>query len=221
MADTITAPDTLEGCQELLLILMNDAEKIWSDLQDPEKPKTYKSKGEYQAWRLKASNAQIYKMTQVDTLLAHIEKSYGRTYENKQALILAIRERQVKAPHWLETVMIGNGSNAYSEEEPNMELLAKSSIQFITAILDRLIVARGKLTQGDVATRLGVSNSAISAWERGRSPITLATVLLLCQLYEVNPVYILVGRDKIKTTDVQALVEQFQENVDLLKSLLE
>ena len=51
--------------------------------------------------------------------------------------------------------------------------------------------SNAKLTQPDVASKLGVTFQNVSSWERGKSKIDIDTLMRLCELYHISFVHIL------------------------------
>lgn len=205
-------PQSLDECQDMMLLLMNEIEGIYGQLNDTERRKHYKSDKDYQNWRKSAFNANNFKGYQLDELEAHLKTCFHVEYPTKLSLLVAIQDRQLKPPRWLTDEPI--------ESIPQIELHSLSQ-HTINEILQRLTSARGKMNQTEVGAVLGVSSSAISAWEKGRSPITLNTIFKLCQLYGVPPMFILTGKPRIDAKDVETIASTLQEGVDMLRSLLE
>jgi transcriptional regulator with XRE-family HTH domain len=63
---------------------------------------------------------------------------------------------------------------------------------------DRLKALRKhlKLTQGDFAKRIGLSDSALSRIETGDTPLTDQNMLLICTFFGVNDTWLREGRGK-------------------------
>lgn len=214
MSRDFELPQTLHEAQDLMLSIMDRMESIYGQLNDPERRKIYKSDKEYQEWRLSAFNANAHKGNELDELEAHMKKCFKVEYPTKKSLLLAIQERDYSPPRWLN-----NASAEPISSVPEIEFTEQSSI-ILAGILERLIEARGRMSQDEVGKLLGVTGSTVSSWERGRSPITLSTILKLCQIYEVPSGWILVGA-QINIEDVRTVFNLFAEGVELAKSLLE
>lgn len=206
-------PNELHLCQDMALELMNEIEGIYGQLNDPDRRRRYKSDKDYQTWRNSAFNANAFKGNQLEELEAHMKTCFKAEYPTKLSLLIAIQDRQLKPPRWLD------GDDPI-ESIPQIKMTAESE-RYVSDVLTRLIAARGSITQTEVGAVLGVSSSAVSSWEKGKSPITLNTILKMCQLYNVNPIIILTGKQRIDPSDVHEIWRHSQENADLIKSLLE
>lgn len=222
-------PKTLEQAQDMMLVLMDNIEGIYSQLNDPTRRKIYKSEKEYLSWRNSAFSANAHLGNDLEALEAYILKCFKVEYPTKQSLLLAIHERNYKPPRWLRNEPLTTFKDSLEPEEMaesgNIPPLASIALnpQFQTVlkgILDRLIEARGRMSQDEVGGMLAVTGSTVSSWERGRSPITLQTVMKLCQIYDVKVGWVLVGNE-INIEDVRTVFQMFSEAAELAKSLLE
>ena len=84
-------------------------------------------------------------------------------------------------------------------------------------IKERLIELRNALglKQYQLAERLGVTNTAVCAWESGRRNITEQTILSICREFRVNYFWITEGKGEIFTGTPETLIDEIVEEYNL------
>lgn len=79
----------------------------------------------------------------------------------------------------------------------------------------RLARENAKLSQEDVAHKIGSTNQKVSSFETGRTRVSLETLNLLCEIYHVEPDFIMAAGKK----DEMDLSSKLEELVSIFKSL--
>lgn len=81
-------------------------------------------------------------------------------------------------------------------------------------IADKIRYLRDKagLTQTDLANRLGISRSAVNAWEMSLSSPSVANIIEMTQIFHVNADYLLSVSDKM-LVDISSLDSDEREVV--------
>ena len=91
----------------------------------------------------------------------------------------------------------------------------------LNTIAEKIRYFRDKLglTQTDLAKRLGISRSAVNAWEMSLSSPSIANIIEMTQIFHVNSDYLLSLSDKI-LVDISELNSEEQEIILKLVSCL-
>ncbi len=90
--------------------------------------------------------------------------------------------------------------------------LATSDKERLRIIMKNLRIARiwAKMTQREVAKKIGIKQTTISNWELGRSQPDFLSLLKLCEIYHIRPGDIL--SDRILEPDNEAYDNKFDQN---------
>lgn len=80
----------------------------------------------------------------------------------------------------------------------------------------RQLREENRLTQSELAKKLGITRSSVNAWEMGISVPSTQYIVELALLYRVSTDYLL-GQDKRATLDISGLAE---EDVDIIYQLV-
>ena len=75
-----------------------------------------------------------------------------------------------------------------------------------------------EMTQGELARKVGVSNSFIGHIERGEKKASVETVVALCNAMEVSPSVLL--QDSLNDAVMQSQLEFDRENQDLMRGIM-
>ena len=75
------------------------------------------------------------------------------------------------------------------------------------------------LTQGELAKKVGVSNSFIGHIERGEKKASVETVVSLCNALEISPSVLL--QDSLSDAVIQSQLAFDKENQDLMKGIMQ
>jgi len=101
-----------------------------------------------------------------------------------------------------------------------------SAIEPVYAALGRKIhvirtMRRPKLTQEEVAERVGLPRSAISAIEGGRQRVLTHTLLQLCEVLDVEPNDLLRDLDHTNHSSIQSDEDVTQKDISVVNNLFE
>jgi transcriptional regulator with XRE-family HTH domain len=101
-----------------------------------------------------------------------------------------------------------------------------NAIEPVYAALGRKIHAtrtgrRPKLTQEEVADRIGLPRSAISAIESGRQRVLTHTLLQLCEVFDVEPNDLLLDLDTFSDANIQSDEDVTEKDIQAVKNLFE
>lgn len=80
----------------------------------------------------------------------------------------------------------------------------------------RQLREESRLTQSELAKRLGITRSSVNAWEMGISVPSTQYIVELAMLYRVSTDYLL-GQDKRVTLDISGLSEA---DIDIIYQLV-
>lgn len=80
----------------------------------------------------------------------------------------------------------------------------------------RQLREENRLTQSELAKKLGITRSSVNAWEMGISVPSTQYIVELALLYRVSTDYLL-GQDKRATLDISGLAE---EDIDIVYQLV-
>ncbi|MCI8602323.1 MAG: helix-turn-helix transcriptional regulator [Oscillospiraceae bacterium] len=80
----------------------------------------------------------------------------------------------------------------------------------------RQLREENRLTQSELAKRLGITRSSVNAWEMGISVPSTQYIVELAMLYRVSTDYLL-GQDKRVTLDISGLSEA---DIDIIYQLV-
>ena len=75
-----------------------------------------------------------------------------------------------------------------------------------------------EMTQGELARKVGVSNSFTGHIERGEKKASVETVVALCNAMEVSPSVLL--QDSLNDAVMQSQLEFDRENQDLMRGIM-
>lgn len=234
--DTET-PQSLEECQDFIFAIMNDVENIWSKLQASEWPAHVKSHSEFEQWRLKALAAKRHKENRLKWLQAFCMDNFNCSYPTKRALLLAIQEREMREPAFLQDEQEYRFIDAKTAkqvekavqaaiinkepERPEIVLSAQAQKQ-LEGIMARLKAARiaAGLTQLEASEALGFESEVVGHYERLRNSPTILNIFHLCQIYQVDALEILTGKIQYKREDLETIAGWFGEGAEYIRQLL-
>lgn len=91
-------------------------------------------------------------------------------------------------------------------------------------VLERLVKARKQagLSQGQAGQMIGMSASGFCDIEKGRNPLTVERLLVLCEKYEVSETWVLTGTNpNFKADKMLKLIQKTAVAFEDVQSILE
>lgn len=236
-------PESLEESQDFMLACASDVKQIWGQLQneDLKKKKMGEGKDAYTRWENSAYTAYEAKQRILRELRAYAKKKWGFEFSTLDELRNIVLKRSIAAPDWLD----GQSAESVSEtahpaiQQIGLPLLDETEHETngtgynpfpisaeaeaaLMGILERIKQARkaAGVSRDEAGEYCSVKGHSIANWELGKAPITLVNILRLCQLYGVDPVYILLGEMPMNKATLENIADVMQSNAQTIYRLI-
>lgn len=223
----LVEPDTEMQCLQYLHGLMDDVKRIYSQLTSSQYAldRFGSNTTDERQWRINASKAYEAKNNRIKLLKSWLRDN-GHTVPAGQGDIeqRIYLTKPLSAPAF-EMDVTPNGKHEPEPKQPEKAEYDSTAIDIVyEQCLNRLRLAREGLglTQDAASEMAGLNSNVIGGYETGSSMIRLHTFLRLCDVYNVDPAYILTGkRGKLPKAKIDKHFADLTELRDILTDIID